>query len=212
VNPRGEELLTDQSRTTSVTAMPRPREFDVDAALAAAMTTFWERGYAGASLSDLTAATGVGRQSLYLAFGDKQALYLAALDRYRAVFQVPLLEALRGGGDIRQVLRAALVSLIDGSCGPVESGCLLVNAATERSGQDQRVRRRVAAAFEALEDALVEALDRAAEAGALPAGRDHRAQARLITTVIQGLRVVAAVNDDPRMLRDTIDTALAVLD
>jgi TetR/AcrR family transcriptional repressor of nem operon len=192
--------------------VPRPREFDVDAALRAAMTTFWERGYEGASLSDLTAATGVGRQSLYLAFGDKRALYLAALDRYRELFQAPLLDALRAGGDVRAVLRSALLSLVDGSCGPPERGCLLVNAATERGGHDEEVRRRVAAAFQALEDALVEALDVAAAAGTLHAGRDHRSLARLLCATIQGLRVVAAAGTDPRALGDTVDTALSVLD
>lgn len=176
------------------------------------MTTFWERGYEGASLSDLTAATGVGRQSLYLAFGDKRALYLAALDRYRELFQAPLLAALAEGSDVRAVLRAALVALVDGSCGAPSTGCLLVNAATERAGHDDEVRRRVAAAFLALEDALVEALDAAADAGTLVTSRDHRSLARLLCTTVQGLRVVAAANPDPRALRDTIDTALSVLD
>jgi TetR/AcrR family transcriptional regulator, transcriptional repressor for nem operon len=192
--------------------VPRPREFDVDAALEAAMTTFWERGYEGASLSNLTEATGVGRQSLYLAFGDKRALYLAALDRYRELFQAPLLHALAEGGDVRAVLRTALVSLVDGTCGDPSMGCLLVNAATERAGQDEEVRRRVAAAFLALEDAVVEALDVAVTAGTLATGRDHRSLARLLCTTVQGLRVVAAANPDPRPLHDTIDTALSVLD
>lgn len=192
--------------------MPRPREFDVDAALQAAMTTFWEHGYEGASLSDLTAATGVGRQSLYLAFGDKRTLYLAALDRYRELFQAPLLDALAAEGDVRAVLRAAMVSLVDGSCADPAWGCLLVNAATERAAQDEEVRRRVATAFQALEDALVEALDAAADAGTLTASRDHRSLARLLCTTVQGLRVVAAADPDPRALHDTIDTVLSVLD
>jgi TetR/AcrR family transcriptional regulator, transcriptional repressor for nem operon len=192
--------------------MPRPREFDVDTALRAAMTTFWEHGYEGASLSDLTAATGVGRQSLYLAFGDKRALYLAALDRYRELFQAPLLDTLREGGDVRAVLRTTLLSLVDGTCGSPAMGCLLVNAATERASHDDEVRRRVAAAFEALEDAVVEALDTAAAAGRMRTSRDHRSVARLLCTTMQGLRVIAAADPDPRALRDTIDTALTVLD
>ncbi|GIF76262.1 TetR/AcrR family transcriptional regulator [Asanoa siamensis] len=89
--------------------MGRTREFDADAALAAAMRTFWERGYDGTSLTDLTSATGVGRQSLYLAFGDKQRLYLAALDRYREHFFVPLVEALDASTDVRTALREAIL-------------------------------------------------------------------------------------------------------
>ena len=64
--------------------MGRPREFDVDDALDRAMRVFWAKGYQGASLDDLLAAMGIGRGSLYKAFGDKRSLYLAALQRYDA--------------------------------------------------------------------------------------------------------------------------------
>ncbi|MEU9819679.1 TetR/AcrR family transcriptional regulator [Pseudonocardia alni] len=58
------------------------KQFDVDAALEQAMTVFWERGYAATSVDDLTAATGLGRSSLYSTFGDKETLFLACLERY----------------------------------------------------------------------------------------------------------------------------------
>jgi len=62
--------------------MARPREFDVDAALERAMQVFWAKGYESTSLDDLCEATGLGRSSLYAAFGDKHGLCLRALDRY----------------------------------------------------------------------------------------------------------------------------------
>lgn len=204
-------VLDQAVRNGYVLGVSRPREFDADVALTKTMEVFWQRGYDGASISDLSDAAGVGRQSLYLAFGDKRALYLAALDRYRELFQAPLLVALEEGSDLRAVLRSALVALVDGSCGPASHGCMLVNAATERAPHDEEVRSRVAAAFRALENALVEALDVAHP----PSGshhRSHRSVARLLCTTIQGLRLTAAVNPDPNALLDTIDTALAVLD
>src|SRR5215470_17599780 len=63
-------------------AMGRPREFDVDQALERALQVFWRKGYEGASLPDLTQAMGINRPSLYAAFGNKEALFRKALDRY----------------------------------------------------------------------------------------------------------------------------------
>ena len=60
----------------------RPRSFDFDDALDAAMQVFWRKGYEGASLSDLTQAMGINRPSLYAAFGNKNTLFRKALDRY----------------------------------------------------------------------------------------------------------------------------------
>ncbi len=62
--------------------MGRPRSFETDKALDRALQVFWRKGYEGASLSDLTKAMGINRPSLYAAFGDKEALFRKALDRY----------------------------------------------------------------------------------------------------------------------------------
>jgi len=69
-------------RSKSSGRMGRPRSFDIDSALNRALSVFWRKGYEGASLSDLTKAVGVNRPSLYAAFGDKEALFRKALDRY----------------------------------------------------------------------------------------------------------------------------------
>ena len=66
------------------TVMGRPREFDTDAALEKAMRLFWAKSYEGTSVADLTKALGINRPSLYAAFGDKQSLFRAALERYAA--------------------------------------------------------------------------------------------------------------------------------
>jgi AcrR family transcriptional regulator len=66
----------------SVASRGRPREFDIDEALAAALRVFWARGYDGASLNDLTEAMGITRPSLYAAFGNKETLFCKSLDLY----------------------------------------------------------------------------------------------------------------------------------
>src|SRR4029077_10347880 len=76
-------LLTDLSITVSPLVMARPREFDRELALARATGIFWAQGYCSTSTEELLAAMGIGRQSLYNAFGDKRALYLEAVERYQ---------------------------------------------------------------------------------------------------------------------------------
>src|ERR1700674_1550160 len=94
-----------QKQTTKPRPRGRPRAYDPDVALAQAIDTFWDAGYAGTSLDDLSAATGMNRPSLYGAFGDKRALYLKALERYRAGSRVALKEVLALDQPLRQTLR-----------------------------------------------------------------------------------------------------------
>src|SRR5262249_38606558 len=75
-------ILTRPAKNGCRVAMARPKEFDRDAVLDRAVELFWAKGYEATSLGDLVESLGVGKQSLYDTFGDKHALYLAALDRY----------------------------------------------------------------------------------------------------------------------------------
>src|SRR4051812_10311305 len=70
-------------RTQAKGKAGRPRGFDEDSALEAAMRVFWEKSYEGATLTDLTKAMGINRSSMYAAFGDKEALFHLVMERYR---------------------------------------------------------------------------------------------------------------------------------
>ena len=89
-------LLIDQSITTIIGVMARPREFDREDALERATGMFWAKGYASTSTDELLAAMGIGRQSLYNAFQDKRALYLEALERYQRTTVAGHLQRLNG--------------------------------------------------------------------------------------------------------------------
>ena len=89
--------------------MARPKAFDRDTAAQAAIEVFWTKGFAGASTEDLTAAMGIGRQSLYDTFGDKRRLYLEALTRYNTENVAGHLAALRDGGSATQAIEALLL-------------------------------------------------------------------------------------------------------
>ncbi|MGS2641156.1 TetR family transcriptional regulator [Streptosporangium sp. LJ11] len=193
--------------------MARVREFDTEAALEAAMFVFRHKGYEGTSVQDLVDATGVGRGSLYAAFGSKEGVYQAVLDRYRERYALPLVDLLRSGTPARELIRDILVDLVetilrDGR----EQTCLIVSAATERLCHDPEVSARVGATTSLLEDELTEAI-RAAQNRGEPVGvRDPRDSARFLMTLIHGLRVTGAINPDRRYLMSVVEAALGCLD
>src|SRR5450432_3748663 len=106
----------------------RPRAYEPDAALGKAMEAFWKSGYAGTTLDDLSAATGMNRPSLYAAFGDKQDIYIKAYRKYRARMRDEFKPIMEAPGPIRTVLRrifeAAGDLYLSGPDGP--RGCFSV--------------------------------------------------------------------------------------
>ena len=164
----------------------RPRGFDAQDVLKAASERFRTHGYAATSLDDLVEATGLARPSLYAAFGDKRAIYLATLER--AIERVdrsfaslialglPLRESLT------QMLRFTIQGYLSGETAP--SGCIMISTSATSAVDDADVRAKLAA-FLALEDMRVEEL--------LTAGGDPQAKAhaRIVTSVIHSLSVRA---------------------
>lgn len=177
--------------------MARPREFDADDALERATRLFWTKGYEHTSLDELCAATGLGRSSLYAAFGDKRSLYLRALARYEERSVARIETAFEGKG-LRQGLAAFLAGLIDDIvAGPGRSGCFIGNCAAELARLDATAAARVRRSLERIEAAFKTVLARE-----LPQGRDVEATARFLTAGIQGLRLVGKANPQRAALED----------
>jgi TetR/AcrR family transcriptional repressor of nem operon len=192
---------------------PRTREFDTDQAVAQAMELFWERGFEATSLQDLVDGLGVGRGSLYAAFGSKEGLYQAALERYRQQCVGPMLAALSVDTDIRGALRGLLTVLVsDAVADERRRGCMVVNAATERIPHDPQTTQAVREVLKGNEDALAAALSAARERGELAASLDTDAVAAFLATYLTGLRVAAKANPDEAALTRTVEVALSVLD
>ena len=183
--------------------MGRPKAFEPDVAIEAAMHTFWKNGYDGTSVSDLVSATGVNRASLYGTFGDKDALFLACLDRYctdnvgRAARELEAPDAGKAAIALR-IERFAEACIAD----PDAKGCFLVNTATELGDRIPAVNARVKFGFQRIEDAFFRALSRAADRGEVRPDLDLRATARFFVACLQGMRVVARFDPDANAIRE----------
>lgn len=170
----------------------RPRAFCTDAALAAALRVFRSRGFAGASLAELTQAMGINRPSLYAAFGNKEALFRKALDLYereRNAFMQDALAAPTAKEVATRVLRGALDYQRGGGCGP--KGCLLVNHAVACGPEAEAVRQEVAIRHARMEATLLQRFQRAKTDGDLPDAFEPLGLTRYLLAVLQGMSLQA---------------------
>ncbi|WP_337104301.1 TetR/AcrR family transcriptional regulator [Paenibacillus sp. YIM B09110] len=118
--------------------MVRPREFDEQEALIAAMNVFWEKGYEAASLSDLTSRMGIRRPSLYAAFGGKKELFEAALSKYSELSLSFIQNRMRNTPTVKEAFRVYLYGIVDGAGeNNPDFGCLCVNTMVELAPHDE---------------------------------------------------------------------------
>jgi TetR/AcrR family transcriptional repressor of nem operon len=182
-------------------------------ALDRAMVVFWAKGYDATSIDDLVARMGIQRGSLYAGFGDKQALFLAALDHYERVVVQELFEALEGPGSGVEAIRRFFRLRIEGSLERRRPlGCLVTNSAVEFSGRNPGARTKIGIALAKLEGAFLRALASAREAGEIEVTRDLRTVARFLTSSAQGLSVMAKVAPERAVLEDIVGVILSVLE
>lgn len=189
-------------------AIGRPRTFCTEQALDRALEVFWRKGYEGASICDLTAAMGINPPSLYAAFGNKEALFRQALDRYAQTHGEYIREALaapKARDAMEAILRGSVRSLTDKSN---PAGCLLVQGISGAGEHAQCIRDMLNAKRAAGEKDVRERLKRAKKEGELPADADPAALARYFSTVMQGMAVQAAGGASRKDLERIADMAL----
>jgi AcrR family transcriptional regulator len=189
----------------------RPRCFDIDRALDRALQLFWRKGYEGTSLSDLTKAVGVNRPSLYAAFGDKEAMFRKALDRYSNGPAAYTQEALKES-TARAVVERLLRGAADLNSAPRNpGGCLTVQGALACGEAAEPVRQELTAHRAAGEAALRRRFRRAKSEGDLPATVNPTDLARYVATIVYGMAVQAAGGASRDQLQHVVEMALRTL-
>jgi TetR/AcrR family transcriptional repressor of nem operon len=178
------------------------KQFDEGATLDALVSTFWARGYENSSIEDLERATGLKRQSLYNAFGPKEAMYRRALARYGATIGAPIRAAIDQNDPltgIRAFLDAHLDRMEDESC---PRGCLHTSACIEHGGSGTALGKDVGQAVLASENALLDVLKRWQSEAKLRQDRDPQVLARFLVAFVRGLAVLHKATGDAAAVRD----------
>ncbi|WP_280347496.1 TetR/AcrR family transcriptional regulator [Nocardia neocaledoniensis] len=190
----------------------RPRGFDRDLALRRAMEVFWERGYDGASMSDLTTAMGINTPSLYAAFGDKEALFRAAIELYGRTEGSHTARALREEPTAYAAIEAMLRDNIGVYTDPdLPHGCMVVLAGATYTTRTASVRDFLVEARRHTTADIRARLDRGVREGDLKPGTDTAALAALFSTVLFGLSIQARDGVGHAELRAAVDSALEIL-
>lgn len=189
-------------------ARGRPRSFDAEQALDRALDVFWRKGYEGASLYDLTEAMGINRPSLYAAFGNKEALFRQALDRYVAG-PAAYVRAALAKPTAREVAEALLFGEIELLTNPSHPrGCFAVQGALACGDEAQRVREELCARRKSLELAIRRRFQRARAEGDLPRDIEPASLSTYLAAIIHGMAVQAAGGAKRKDLRRVAEMAL----
>jgi AcrR family transcriptional regulator len=193
--------------------MARPRTFDEQEVVAAARDVFWERGYAATSVDDLTAATGLGKGSLYGAFGDKHSLYLRALDDYigsslddvRASLRNPSKSAYeRLAGHIRGQAKALVAD-------KGRRGCLMAKSAAELGATDGEVEKKVQRAYATWRDELVACINEAQRDGTVDPKQNPQALASTLLAFMRGQEALHKGGARPAQLKAAADEMVSLI-
>jgi AcrR family transcriptional regulator len=191
----------------------RPRAYEPDVALAKALDLFRKDGFAGTSLDDLSAATGMNRPSLYGAFGDKRALYIKTYERYRADARAAMQEAFKGDLPLRKRLQRiyaiALDIYLSGEEGP--RGCFTVMTAASEAVADPDIRAMVLSGFHELDKAFAICFRRARETGELSPSADPDVLAQMASATIHTIAIRARARTPRKDLEAIVRGAIDLM-
>lgn len=192
--------------------MARTKAFDTDEALDRALRIFWRNGYEGTSMQDLVDGMQINRASLYDTFGNKETLYLAALQQYQRQNQEQVQQLIERHSSVRAALDELLETMIQDSLSdPEKKGCFVVNATTGLANRYEEVNRLVSDNEQQMAYTFADLIKQGQEQGEIDAKRDARTLSSYLFASLQGLRVLAVTNSDVVLLRRVKDTVLSAL-
>jgi TetR/AcrR family transcriptional repressor of nem operon len=197
--------------------MARPRTFAEDDVIAAARNAFWLGGYAGTSVDDLTAATGLGKGSLYGAFGDKHSLFLRTLDGYCEAALQAAREQLRGPvqGAYQRIADFVHALAALNTADTEHRGCLMAKSAAELAGTDDVVREKVGHTLDGIHAELARAIADAQREGTVTRGADGDTDpdelASMLLAVLRGMEALHKAGTRDGIVVDAAEQALRLL-
>lgn len=185
----------------------RPRGFDPDAALEAAMKVFWAEGFDGASVDTLARQTGMPRATLYQLYGDKEGLFLAVIAHYAETRAASIAASLGPAGSLHTDLERFFATVIDVALSePAARGCLISCVLADVAGTNPRFRTELDRRFQSLEGQICARLDAAS-----PNGGDIHARAVVVASIARGLMLRARAGAGRGLLEQTAAEALRLL-
>ncbi|ESS66725.1 transcriptional regulator, TetR family protein [Methyloglobulus morosus KoM1] len=191
--------------------MARPISFDRDQVLKEAIQLFWSKGYQATSMKNLEDATGLKPGSLYLAFGDKRGLFLAALDAYFDTMKAAMFSVLHDDGSPNKRLESFFYQLVQESCSdPNRKGCMLINTLSETPAHDAEINLRLQQMFTEIELALKGVLVECQVLGQLNTHQRPESLAKFLMTGIFGLRLFNKTQPNSDTLKVIVDNLLFV--
>jgi len=187
----------------------RPRSFDRDEALEQAMEVFWRYGYESASINALTAAMGITPPSLYAAFGNKEQLFLEAVERYLDSNRERLLGYLEKSGAAREgvarLLKEIAYMMTDCEC---PRGCMVVMSALNCSESSAHVQKIMAKHRKASEMRIKNRIERGIREGDVPADANAAVLATFFSIVIEGMSIQAKDGASAKKIQSAIEMAM----
>jgi AcrR family transcriptional regulator len=193
--------------------MPRPRTFDESDVVAAARDEFWSRGYAATSIDDLTTVTGLGKGSLYGAFGDKHELFIRALDDYIGTS----LDSVRGQlrdpthsayDRLTRHIRAQAKAI---AADKARRGCMMAKSAAELSATDGTVERAVENAYATWARELADCIKEAQRDGTIDKKQDPQALAMTVLAFMRGQEALHKGGAKPAQLKAAAEQMIALI-
>ena len=173
---------------------------------------FWERGYHATSIQELVDHLGINRASLYTTFGGKRKLFDRAFEQYRGHLREGLAHFLDSQDNVIEALRQLFYTLIeDDFTDESAKGCFIVNTTTELLPADPTLRNTLLQHEAHIEGLFLQAMQRGVVRCQIPPGKDLPTLARVIYTVMTGLRVMGKTKPDPESSMASVETVLGLL-
>lgn len=190
--------------------MPRPRQFDDDTVLDQVIVVFWRHGYSGTAMSELISTTGLSSSSLYHRFGDKDGVFVAAINRYADLGLTERIVRLKELPDPLEAITRFFEEIVElSTCDSDHLGCLLVNSALDGGSMSQEARHLVATRLDEIESFFHDRLIQAKAQGLVDQTIIPERHAEELMATILAMRVLARLNPDPARLRRLAATTIA---